>query len=176
MRRAPVKVPVVIVTPGAPAATAAYLRDLKIADEVEGYADPGLGLYRQLGLAYVDAKTLTSRPTKFGCGRICAYTLCFSMCCRCRCPGGSAGDWHQIGGVFVYPAGTGAAVPPAHFALKQETPGYPEMDEAAILAATDAAANGRPAPAGAVSAVGGAGAAAPAGTGALAAAATAGAI
>lgn len=133
-------VPLVIVTPGAPAATAGFLRDIGLYDDVEGYADPSLAVYKQLGLAYIaKAADLGKGPKpKVGCCRITGI-LCWAMCCRCRCPGGSAGDYHQVGGCFVFGAGGMAE---QHYALRQETPGYPEIDDAALVAAVDAASKG----------------------------------
>lgn len=151
MRKSPTKVPMIAVAPKASASsTVAALRDLGVYDDFEAYTDANLSVYKELGLRYAaNAKELTTGHMKTSGGRI-FQLFCWSCCLRCRCPGGNAGDYLQIGGAFVFPpaASAGSALPPPYYALRQTTPGDPEYAEADLLRAVEAAGKGLPAPAG----------------------------
>lgn len=151
MRSSATKVPMIAIAPKAsPSSTLAALKDLGVADDFECYTDTTLDAYNTLGLRHAaNSKELTSGPMKTPLSRI-LQLFCWSCCLRCRCPGGNAGDYLQIGGCAVYPAAASSksSLPAPYYLLRQQTPGFPEYEQADLLKAIEAAGKGLPAPVG----------------------------
>jgi hypothetical protein len=114
---------------GWPSAAAGLLEETGLdarAARLSLLCDPGRGAYAALGLRRGVARTFTWRRWANVAGLL-AFPV--QACCRRRLPGVNAGDPWQQGGTFVYgPRGS-----PPTFALREETPGWPALDEAALL-------------------------------------------
>lgn len=137
------RLPVAIVTPAPPAATAALLADLGLTvgaeHGVEAYCDESLSCYTEAGMRFVSTAALVKGKPVAGPMAVLRY-LGWSLCCRCRWPGLAAGDWRQVGGVLV------VGRRGRYFTLTQEYPGIPAIDDEALISACDAAARGEAPP------------------------------
>ena len=117
---------------GWPSAAAGLLEEAGLGDARSArltlLCDPGRGAYAALGLRRGVARTFTWRRWANVAGLL-AFPV--QACCRRRLPGVNAGDPWQQGGTFVLAAGGGREL----FALREESPGAPALDGAALVAA-----------------------------------------
>ena len=129
------KCAVVAVGSGWPSAAAGLIDELGVdarASNLRLLADPQREAYRFLRAHRGVVRTFTWRRWANVLGFM-AFPA--QLCCRRRMPGLNAGDPWQQGATFVFAAHGQREL----FALREESPGWPGLDEAALVCAVRAA-------------------------------------